>query len=62
MLRGVIDIRARNPRHILPHRESRSNLTELEWSDYGRDPRFPEGWWIIPGCFLSLLSIWVLLS
>ena len=37
--------------------QSRYDLDELEWSDYGRDPRFLPGWWIVPMCFLAVLSV-----
>ena len=39
--------------------QSRYDLAELECSDYGRDPRFLAGWWIIPLSFLSVLSVWL---
>lgn len=30
----------------------------LETSDYGRDPRFPRGWWLLPAAVLGVLA-WV---
>jgi hypothetical protein len=41
--------------------QSRYDLNELECSDYGRDPRFLPGWWIVPMCFIALLGVWVFL-
>jgi len=35
------------------------DTSELEFSEYGRDPRFLPGWWIVP---LTVLSVWVCLS
>lgn len=40
----------------------RHDPSELEFSDYGRDPRFPSGWWIVPGCFLAVFSAVICLS
>jgi hypothetical protein len=38
---------------------SRSNdvLLDLEFSDYGRSPRFVTGWWIVPGFIVSALLV-----
>jgi hypothetical protein len=62
MMRGVIDIRARTAQHVRAHQHSRYDLLELEYSDYGRDPRFLPGWWIVPMCFLTVVGVWVCLS
>jgi len=35
------------------------DLNELEFGDYGRDPRFLPGWWVIPLSSITLLSIWL---
>ena len=72
-MHGVIDIRARTAQNVGAHHlydrpdahgrmQSQFNLTELEFSEYGRDPRFPPGWWIVPTCFLTVISVWVCLS
>jgi hypothetical protein len=37
--------------------EAISGLIDLEFSDYGRDPRFVVGWWIVPGLIPSLAII-----
>jgi len=37
--------------------QSRYELSELECSDYGRDPRFLPGWWITPTCFFALVGV-----
>ena len=37
------------------------DLDELEFGDYGRDPRFPPGWWIVPMCFIAPLIVWICL-
>jgi hypothetical protein len=69
-MHGVIDIRTRTAQYVTAHQlhdrsnghdraQSRYDPTELEFSDYGRDPRFLPGWWIIPMCFVALLSVWV---
>ncbi len=39
-------------------REDLEDLIDLEFSDYGRDPRFVPGWWILPGTCLSVVLIW----
>ena len=72
MMHGVFDIRARTAQNVrgqLYDRpdagsriESRFNVTELEFSEYGRDPRFLPGWWIVPTCFLTVVSVAVCLS
>ncbi len=40
--------------------QSHNDLMELEFSDYGRDPRFQSGWWILPGLtvvgFIALVT------
>ncbi len=40
--------------------QSHDDLMELEFSDYGRDPRFQSGWWILPGLtvvgFIALVT------
>ena len=35
---------------------------ELEFGEYGRDPCFLPGWWIVPTCFLIVVSVCVCLS
>lgn len=45
--------------HYLPHCDV-VDLAELEFGDYGRDPRFLPGWWVLPGFLLGLpLMIWI---
>lgn len=72
-MHGVIDIRVRTAQNVRAHQLShrpnargliqcRFDLTELEFSEYGRDPRFLPGWWIVPLCFVALVSVWVCLS
>ena len=47
---------------------SEKEIAELEFSDYGRDPRFVSGWWIVPGLLLGPTSwyvafvVWVMLT
>jgi hypothetical protein len=49
------DRRAIGPRsHIVPRR---SRAEDLEYSDYGRDPRLGPGWYILP-----LLAMGVMLA
>ena len=31
-----------------------ADLIDLEFSEYGRDPRFPAGWFILPGAVLGM--------
>ena len=40
----------------------RYDPSELEFSEYGRDPRFLPGWWIVPMCLLSVLNVCIGLS
>ena len=40
--------------------QSHDDLMELEFSDYGRDPRFQSGWWILPG--LTVVGFIVLVT
>ena len=45
--------------HYLPPRDV-ADLAELEFGDYGRDPRFLPGWWILPGLLLGVpLMVWI---
>ena len=45
--------------HCLARREA-EYLSDLEFSDYGRDPRFLPGWWISPGLLLGFsLIFWI---
>ena len=44
--------------HYLPAREA-ADLAELEFGDWGRDPRFLPGWWILPGLLLGISLIWI---
>jgi hypothetical protein len=30
------------------------DIDDLEFSDYGRSPRFVSGWWIVPGLLLGI--------
>ena len=71
MMHGVIDIRARTSQNVRAHQlhdrpnaygrlQSRFDFSELEFSEYGRDPRLLPGWWISPMCFIAL-SVWVYL-
>ena len=40
-------------------RETHQGIIDLEYSDYGRDPRFLQGWWILPGMlFGAALAAW----
>jgi hypothetical protein len=70
-MHDVIDIRARTAENVRAHQlhgrpnahgwiQSRFDLTELEFSEYGRDPRFLPGWWIVPMCFIPLI-VWICL-
>ena len=34
-------------------REAHRDVIDLEFSDYGRDPRFMPGWWILPGVLIG---------
>ena len=34
-----------------------SDLVDLEFSDYGRDPRFVPGWWLATGWALGLAAL-----
>jgi len=34
-------------------RGSDGDINPLEFSDYGRSPRFVSGWWIVPGLLLG---------
>lgn len=43
-------------RHIRPRADA-VQAEEPEWERAGRSPRFPSGWWILPGLILSL-AIW----
>ena len=38
-----------------------NDLDELEFGDYGRDPRFLPGWWIVPMCFITPLIVGICL-
>jgi hypothetical protein len=43
-----------------PRRETHQDIVDLEFSDYGRDPRFLPGWWIFPGMLIgAALASWV---
>ena len=72
-MHGVIDIHSRTAQNLRAHQfddrptahgpmQSRFKFTELEFSEYGRDPRFLPGWWIMPTCFLTVVSVLVCLS
>lgn len=45
--------RPRSDRSFVPD----SNLADLEFSDYGRDPRFAPGWWLAIGWALGLAAL-----
>jgi len=50
--------------NVAPHdaEASARDLTlECEFSEVGRDPRFPHGWYIVPGALLGVLLILALL-
>ena len=39
--------------------ETQEDIIDLEFSEYGRDPRFLPGWWILPGMLLgTALTAW----
>jgi hypothetical protein len=39
----------------------RPTSEDLEFSDYGRDPHFSPGWWLVPFAVIAMvLSIWLL--
>ena len=38
------------------------DLNELEYSEYGRDPRLLPEWWIVPMCFVTVISFQICLS
>jgi hypothetical protein len=47
-------------RRVTEHRpaimcRSDDELIDLEFSDYGRSPRFVAGWWILPGLLVGVL-------
>jgi hypothetical protein len=33
---------------------ARGDIIDLEFSEYGRGPRFVSGWWICPGLLLGI--------
>ena len=44
---------------IAQPREDLEDLIDFEFGDYGRDPRFVPGWWILPGiCLSAVLMVW----
>ncbi|HXS06716.1 MAG TPA: hypothetical protein VN723_08010 [Rhizomicrobium sp.] len=58
--RHVFDIPpARKAKAKKPTREESEHerLIECEFSEIGRDPRFPAGWYIMPGVLLGLFLI-----
>jgi hypothetical protein len=35
--------------------------SDLEFSEYGRDPRFAAGWWLVPASLTAMvLAVWLL--
>lgn len=39
------------------------NIEDLEWSDYGRSPRFVSGWYILPAFALSVaMIVWIVVK
>ena len=51
----------RRARHDFRDRK-RSDLIDLEFSDYGRDPRFPSGWFIVPVLLVASVVALALLA
>lgn len=41
------------------HMPVSESLIDLEFSDFGRDPRFPSGWWLAPLLVLLPAAIFV---
>jgi hypothetical protein len=52
-------VRYQPPKPIAQPREDLEDLIDFEFGDYGRDPRFVPGWWILPGiCLSAVLIVW----
>ncbi len=47
-------------RPVVMHRSDDESI-DLEFSDYGRSPRFVAGWWILPGLVVgsALLGFYI---
>lgn len=44
-----------------PTRPMRFSVEDWETSEWGRDPRFPSGWWLLPvalGSFALIVLAW----
>ncbi len=53
------DIRRSVRPHVL-RRGELEDLADFEFSEYGRDSRFPAGWWLLPAFLLAVLfSVWI---
>ena len=54
---------ARKAKAKKPPREKSEHelLLECEFSEIGRDPRFPAGWYIVPGALMGLFLVLALL-
>ena len=63
--RHVFDIplarkaKAKKPAAPAQEKSEHELLLECEFSEVGRDPRFPPGWYIVPG---ALLGVFVVLA
>ena len=59
--RNVFDIPVRPARKRAPANVFRDrahvDLIDLEFSEYGRDPRFAPGWFILPGAVLGMAVV-----
>lgn len=42
--------------------QTAEDLIDLEFSDYGRDPRFLPGWWIVPALLGTVVIVSLLLA
>ena len=46
----------------LPRVRVADDLVDLEFSDYGRDPRFLPGWWVVAALFGGTLLGWLFMA
>ena len=66
-IRHLLDIpiarNAKAKKPLAPPREKSEHelLLECEFSETGRDPRFPAGWYIVPGALMGLFLVLALL-
>jgi hypothetical protein len=64
--RHVFDVpvlRPKRPRRAAPDIfRKNTDLIDLEFGSYGRDPRFPSGWFILPGVMAGVVIVLALLT